>query len=88
MWMIAQWFENSYRVSPFSAVCLPIDTIDSHIRSTMCNALNLRLHITSSVHYDGGLLVNFFRMIAPHVCVQVVNTHKIIDFWDFVRQTP
>lgn len=33
-----------------------------------------------------GLLVNFFWMIAPDVCVQVVNAHKLIDFLDLTER--
>lgn len=55
----------------------------------MCN-VSLRLHITSSVHCNVDcffcVLLHFFRMIAPHVCVQVVNTHKIIDTSDSVER--
>lgn len=52
--------------------------------------IRIRLNMRSVYAYTSrrlciamcGLLVNFFWMIAPDVCVQVVNSHKIIDFWD------
>lgn len=55
-----------------------IDTIE-------CAEYVIRLHITSSsvqCNVDSFFLLNFFWMIAPHVCVQVANTHKIIDSSD------